>query len=91
VDRCRFLFDEEPFPETAPEPTDLFENDDRKPTEHPTRVFKSDTRIIIHWNAQTGTVNYENGPPIDHPRLTALLCDATSKSNTRTQPANRLA
>jgi hypothetical protein len=68
---------EEPFPET-PEPTDLFGNDDHKPTEQSTSVYKSDTRIIIiHWNAQTGTVNYENGPPIDHPRLTALLCDAT--------------
>jgi hypothetical protein len=67
--------DEEPFPET-PEPTDLFGNVDRKPTEQSMNVIKSDTRIIIHWNAQTGTVNYENGPPIDHPRLTALLCDA---------------
>jgi hypothetical protein len=69
-------FDEEPFPET-PEQPDLFGNDDRKPTEQSVAIFKSDTRIIIHWNAQTGTVNYENGPPIDHPRLTALLCDAT--------------
>jgi chorismate mutase len=39
-------------------------------------VQRSDTRIIIHWNAQSGEVNYENGPPIDHPRLLALLCDA---------------
>ncbi len=39
-------------------------------------VHKSDTRIIIHWNAATGEVNMENGPPIDHPRLQALLCDA---------------
>ncbi len=39
-------------------------------------VHKSDTRIIIHWNAATGEVNVENGPPIDHPRLQALLCDA---------------
>jgi hypothetical protein len=69
--------DEEPFPETTREPADLFENSDRKPTEQSTSVYKSDTRIIIHWNAQTGTVNYENGPPIDHPRLTALLCNAT--------------
>jgi hypothetical protein len=69
-------FDEEPFPETAPEPTDFFGNSDHTYTNQSTHVFKSDTRIIIHWNAQTGTVNYENGPPIDHPRLTALLCDA---------------
>ncbi len=39
-------------------------------------VQRSDTQVIIHWNAQTGQVNYENGPPIDHPRLLALLCDA---------------
>jgi hypothetical protein len=32
--------------------------------------------VIIHWNAQSGEVQYENGPPIDHPRLLALLCDA---------------
>jgi hypothetical protein len=82
-------FDEEPFPETTREQTDLFGNDDRKPREQSVAVFKSDTRIIIHWNAQTGTVNYENGPPIDHPRLTALLCDATLEiqhHNTTGQP-----
>ncbi len=39
-------------------------------------VHRADTRVIIHWNAQSGEVNYENGPPIDHPRLLALLCDA---------------
>ena len=39
-------------------------------------VQRADTRVIIHWNAQCGEVNYENGPPIDHPRLLALLCDA---------------
>jgi chorismate mutase len=39
-------------------------------------VQRADTRVIIHWNAQSGEVNYENGPPIDHPRLLALLCDA---------------
>jgi hypothetical protein len=66
-------FDEEPFPESPQESTNLFEP---TYTEQPVHVVKSDTRIIIHWNAQTGTVNYENGPPIDHPRLTALLCDA---------------
>lgn len=39
-------------------------------------VQRADTRVIIHWNAQSGELNYENGPPIDHPRLMALLCDA---------------
>ena len=39
-------------------------------------VQRADTRLIIHWNAATGTLNYENGPPIDHPRLQAILCDA---------------
>jgi Domain of unknown function (DUF222) len=70
-------FDEEPFPETPSEPTDLFGNFDRVYTEQSVNVFTSDTRVIIHWNAATGMVNYENGPPIDHPRLLALLCDAT--------------
>jgi hypothetical protein len=41
-----------------------------------TIVQKSDTRVIIFWNAATGVVRYENGPPIDHPRLEALQCDA---------------
>jgi hypothetical protein len=67
--------DEEPFPEKT-EPTDLFETTNTVYTDHVSNVYKSDTRIIIHWNAQTGIVNYENGPPIDHPRLQALLCDA---------------
>jgi Domain of unknown function (DUF222) len=70
-------FDEEPFPETPAESIDLFGNFDRTYTEQSVNVFTSDTRIIIHWNATTGIVNYENGPPIDHPRLMALLCDAT--------------
>jgi Domain of unknown function (DUF222) len=73
-------FDEEPFPETSPdtnEPTNLFGNLDRTYTEQTVNVFTSDTRIILHWNTATGIVNYENGPPIDHPRLMALLCDAT--------------
>lgn len=66
-------FDEEPFPETT-----LFEEPVPMRAEHALVVVnRSDTRIIIHWNAQTGIVNYENGPPIDHARLTALLCDAT--------------
>jgi hypothetical protein len=67
--------DEEPFPETT-ESADLFGDSSVTYTDHVSNVYKSDTRIIIHWNAQTGIVNYENGPPIDHPRLEALLCDA---------------
>jgi hypothetical protein len=67
--------DEEPFPETT-EPTDLFGDPTVIYTDHVSSVYKSDTRIIIHWNAQTGIVNYENGPPINHPRLQSLLCDA---------------
>jgi hypothetical protein len=41
-----------------------------------TIVQKADTRIIVHWDAATGVVRYENGPPIEHARLVALLCDA---------------
>jgi hypothetical protein len=67
--------EEEPFPETA-EPVDLFGGSSATYTDHVSNVYKSDTRIIVHWNAQSGIVNYENGPPIDHPRLKALLCDA---------------
>jgi hypothetical protein len=70
-------FDEEPFPETPAEPTDLLGNFDRTHTEQSVNVFTSDTRVILHWNAATAMVNYENGPPIDHPRLMALLRDAT--------------
>jgi Domain of unknown function (DUF222) len=64
-------FDGEPFPECteeSPIPTH---------TDHSVNVFKSDVKILIHGNLQTGIFNYENGPPIDHPRLMALLCDAT--------------
>jgi hypothetical protein len=39
-------------------------------------VQRADTRLIIHWNAATGSVNFENSPPVDHPRLQAILCDA---------------
>jgi Domain of unknown function (DUF222) len=39
-------------------------------------VQRADTRLIIHWNAATGDLNFENGPPVDHPRLQAILCDA---------------
>jgi hypothetical protein len=67
--------DEEPFPETS-ESADLFGASFASYTDDISNVYKSDTRIIIHWNAQTGIVNYENGPPVDHPRLQALMCDA---------------
>ena len=40
-------------------------------------ITRADTKIIVHWDATTGIVNYENGPPIQHARLEALLCDAT--------------
>jgi Domain of unknown function (DUF222) len=39
-------------------------------------VQRADTRLIIHWNAADGSINFENGPPVDHPRLQAILCDA---------------
>jgi Domain of unknown function (DUF222) len=39
-------------------------------------VQRADTRLIIHWNAVSGGINFENGPPVDHPRLQAILCDA---------------
>jgi hypothetical protein len=39
-------------------------------------VQRADTQLIIHWNAATGSINFENGPPVDHPRLQAILCDA---------------
>jgi chorismate mutase len=55
-------------------------NDGSSPTdtqdERTVVVQRADTRLIIHWNAQTGSLNFENGPPIDHPRLHAILCDA---------------
>jgi hypothetical protein len=73
-------FDEDPFPETVTDPDvefGLFEEPPIHDTVALTQVVKADTRIIVHWNAASGVVNYENGPPIDHPRLTALLCDAT--------------
>jgi Domain of unknown function (DUF222) len=70
-------YDEDPFPETE---FGLFEEEPANNSAFSGavgQVVKADTRIIVHWNAATGIVNYENGPPIDHPRLTALLCDAT--------------
>jgi Domain of unknown function (DUF222) len=39
-------------------------------------VQRADTRLIIHWNAADGSINFEDGPPVDHPRLQAILCDA---------------
>jgi Domain of unknown function (DUF222) len=66
-------FDEEPFPETV----NLFEEPIPTHTDHSINVFKSDVKVIIHWDPRTGIFNYENGPPLDHPRLMALLCDAT--------------
>ncbi len=57
-----------------------YERDDSRSAESsetPTVVVhRADTRLIIHWNAQTGSLSIENGPPIDHPRLQAILCDA---------------
>jgi Domain of unknown function (DUF222) len=71
--------DEDPFPETVTDPDVEFGLFEDGPLVHDgvAQVVKADTRIIVHWNAASGVVNYENGPPIDHPRLTALLCDAT--------------
>lgn len=84
-------YDEEPFPETSPQSDELsgFNEEDEDFTLGlegadpprgnacpPVVVQRADTRLIIHWNAQTGSLNIENGPPIDHPRLQAILCDA---------------
>jgi hypothetical protein len=68
----------------------FFGDVDRTYAERSVNGFTSGTRIIIHWNAATGMVNYENGPPIDHPRLMALLCDATLECSTLTTPVSRL-
>ena len=32
---------------------------------------------MVHYDARTGIVNYQNGPPIDHPRFMALMTDAS--------------
>ena len=57
-----------------------YEREDLRSSESPGTptvvVHRADTRLIIHWNAQTGSLSIENGPPIDHPRLQAILCDA---------------
>jgi hypothetical protein len=64
-------FDEDPFPETVTDPDVEFGLFEEPPTHDTggavTQVVKADTRIIVHWNAASGVVNYENGPPIDHP------------------------
>ena len=61
-DRLYFDDPDEPFPHTT-NPTVI--------------VTRADTKIVVHYDARTGIVNYQNGPPLDHPRLTALLCDAS--------------
>jgi Domain of unknown function (DUF222) len=66
-------FDEEPFPDGV----NLFDGPIPTYTNHSANVFKSDIKMIIHFDPRSGIANYENGPPIDHPRLMALLCDAT--------------
>ena len=57
-----------------------FEREDLRSSESPGTptvvVHRADTRLIVHWNAQTGSLSIENGPPIDHLRLQAILCDA---------------
>jgi Domain of unknown function (DUF222) len=77
-------YDEDPFPEISDDnqaacwPVEDEINESDQPTALPSSVTvqRSDTRLIIHWNAQTGAINFENGPPVDHPRLQAILCDA---------------
>jgi chorismate mutase len=84
-------YDEDPFPDTSSQANEhaYFAesadnegsgNDGSSPTdpqdERTVVVQRADTRLIIHWNAQTGSLNFENGPPVDHPRLQAILCDA---------------
>jgi hypothetical protein len=84
VSRAIIDFDEDPFPDRSdsaemdeePYGYGLFEDPPPEKDQRQPIVNKADTRIIIHWNAASGVVNYENGPPIDHPRLAALLCDA---------------
>lgn len=77
-------YDEDPFPEIRDDnqaacwPIEDNENEPDQPSALPSSVTvqRSDTRLIIHWYAQTGAINFENGPPVDHPRLQAILCDA---------------
>ena len=66
-DRRYFDDPSEPFPVT------------NKPATNNPGVFvtRAATKIVIHYDARTGIANYQNGPPIDHPRFLALLCDAS--------------
>jgi Domain of unknown function (DUF222) len=83
-------YDVDPFPEsdTADESADVDDKHDDsdgsfgspreagKVASFADAVQRADTRLIIHWNAASGGINFENGPPVDHPRLQAILCDA---------------
>jgi Domain of unknown function (DUF222) len=83
-------YDVDPFPEsdTADESADVddthrdaegpfgSQGEARKVASFADAVQRADTRLIIHWNAASGGINFENGPPVDHPRLQAILCDA---------------
>jgi Domain of unknown function (DUF222) len=76
-------YDEDPFPEIGENDQshstvygDDCDDCDQPLTAIGVTVQRADTRLIIHWNAQTGAINFENGPPVDHPRLQAILCDA---------------
>ena len=72
--------DDAPYPGTETNDR-LFFDDPDEPFPHTTNptviVTRADTKIVVHYDARTGIVNYQNGPPLDHPRLTALLCDAS--------------
>jgi Domain of unknown function (DUF222) len=83
-------YDVDPFPESdttfgLPDVERLHEDakgpfgspvDERQVASFADAVQRADTRLIIHWNAASGGINFENGPPVDHPRLQAILCDA---------------
>jgi Domain of unknown function (DUF222) len=81
-------YDVDPFPDgdspdaspelddTPNDPEGPFQSERQASNAFADVVQRSDTRLIIHWNAATGDVNFENGPPVDHPRLQAILCDA---------------
>ena len=62
VDRLNFDDPDELFPQTI-NPTVI--------------VTRANTKIVVHYDARTGIINYQNGPPIDHARFIALLCDAS--------------
>ena len=76
--------DAEPFPDTTDGgASDTFADivDQFRPPDSraapPVIVTRADTKIVVHYDAATATANYENGPPLDHARLGALLCDAS--------------